>query len=254
MRNLTYANLRDGLVGAWCAGYESHGLMAKDYSDRGNHGVLTNGPVWTPTERGATWVFDGTDDEISTPFAEHSDSFSIVLWINILSASVGYIISKWDNTSSGSTWRIGGDGGSGKSIFETRTNGGTNEQLTTSSNLLRLGGMYHVAFTRNSDSGLKEIYISGNLDNSATQTTGALKSNTTIVRVGTAGASACAAMHCIESRVYSRVLTAAEIYEDFMAGPGWLPRRRRSLHLLGASQAASPLPVFHNHYVSQGIV
>lgn len=55
-----------GLIGAW-EFTEGSGLSAYDSSGYGNHGTLTNGPLWVGGQAGAALQFDGTNDVVTLP-------------------------------------------------------------------------------------------------------------------------------------------------------------------------------------------
>jgi hypothetical protein len=74
-----YHRLNQGLVGYWRF-VEGCGLKAFDYSGRGNHGTLTNGPTWTT---GKALQFDGIDDYVDYESASDFDMAigTISLWV-----------------------------------------------------------------------------------------------------------------------------------------------------------------------------
>lgn len=63
--SLTRAPNNLGLVGYWPFN-EGTGLKAGDFSGRGGHGTLTNGPTWTGGRLGGALQFDGMDDYVAT--------------------------------------------------------------------------------------------------------------------------------------------------------------------------------------------
>jgi hypothetical protein len=67
---MSYASLRQGLVGAWCPSLGPSGYTLLDRSGYGNHGTLTNmdaGTDWVGSRYGWALDFDGTDDGIRIP-------------------------------------------------------------------------------------------------------------------------------------------------------------------------------------------
>jgi len=93
--------LRAGLVGHWIGG--GSGLTWQDRSGYGNHGALTNGPLWTLGKGGhrAALSFDGTDDGVNvgssaalTPTA--GLTISVLARINPTNAQYGALVSRWN--------------------------------------------------------------------------------------------------------------------------------------------------------------
>jgi len=91
-----YANLREGLVGAWCPSIRGSGFTLPDLSGYGNHGTLTNMAAddWVSSQYGRALDFDGTDDFVSinkTPSARFfATDFSISFWYQARVNSGGY--------------------------------------------------------------------------------------------------------------------------------------------------------------------
>lgn len=72
------APINQGLVGWWPM-WEGAGGKTLDISGKGNHGTLTNGPVWN----GSGLIFDGADDYfVSDASGVGLAAFSISLWVN----------------------------------------------------------------------------------------------------------------------------------------------------------------------------
>lgn len=72
-----------GVVGHWIMN-ESGGLTAYDISGNGNHGTLTNGPVWTQGQFGPALSFDGVDDYVDAgtiPAFDSASQISMAGWI-----------------------------------------------------------------------------------------------------------------------------------------------------------------------------
>jgi len=64
---------------------EGSGDVVKDYTENGNDGKLTNGPVWTEGKIGKAVKFDGVDDYVNVTsqngFPKGSDPRTVSLWI-----------------------------------------------------------------------------------------------------------------------------------------------------------------------------
>jgi hypothetical protein len=61
-----YPALWDGCVGAWNPGLGNTGLVLRDWSGRGSHGTLTNGPTWGVSDGRQALTFDGVNDRVVT--------------------------------------------------------------------------------------------------------------------------------------------------------------------------------------------
>ena len=64
---------------------EGSGDVAKDYTENGNDGKLTNGPAWVEGKIGKALLFDGVDDYLNVTsqngFPKGSDARTVSLWI-----------------------------------------------------------------------------------------------------------------------------------------------------------------------------
>jgi len=71
------------LIGWWWFD-EGSGTIARDSSQYGNHGTLTNGPVWVPGVFGSALKFDGVDDYVLVPHNTSltvSNEVAVAVWI-----------------------------------------------------------------------------------------------------------------------------------------------------------------------------
>jgi len=84
VKETDHANLREGLVGAWCPSIAGSGNLLPDLSGYGNHGTLTNMAAddWVSGQYGRALDFDGTDDFCNLPFAAFPGSlpFAFSCW------------------------------------------------------------------------------------------------------------------------------------------------------------------------------
>ena len=86
---------------------DGEGSIASDSSGNGNHGILTNGPVWTSGGFSGALIFDGQNDQVtvdSTPLAMDTwNAISVGAWIkNDIGVGAGTddIVSYWNYPSS----------------------------------------------------------------------------------------------------------------------------------------------------------
>ncbi len=217
---------------------------------RGYNGTFS-GALWSPYQfrrgtYGSVSIATNSVQKVSVPSSfPHFDTFTYALWVRVATNETNFIVSKWDGTSGGSTFYFGEDGGSGKTAFVTRIAALSNESLSTSSNAIRLTGLFHIAITRDAATGIKQIFLNGRFDNSGTQTTGALVSNTTSITIG-AGANVVTTGYGGNYdglMAYNSVLSANEIaavYEDSLAGHPKMLRRPGNVVIFNPPATAAP--------------
>lgn len=205
--------LRAGLVGHWIGGGSS--LTWFDRSGNGNHGALTNGPIWTLGEGGKrnAMEFDGVDDyadagnSASMQFASGS-SFTVAFWMcpydvssfrTMVGHGVGaYKVFLWnDGTIAFAKAGVAAEFGS----------------------LASLRRWQHVAVINNVGTDLR-FYLDGRLRTSpAFAHTYAYSYGLRLG--GTEGESQPFSGGLDDVRIYSRALSAAEI--SLLANPAFLP-------------------------------
>ncbi len=82
---------------------------ASDSSGNGNHGVLTNGPVWQPTGGyiGGALLFDGSNDKVILPSTAGVDvDGTVTVWVNCTPSGYGEYIWYDHETNSDSSVNI----------------------------------------------------------------------------------------------------------------------------------------------------
>jgi len=88
--NLLYPQLWKGCVGAWCPSLGVTGNTLFDHSGFGNHGTLTNGPMWDVSEGRYANGFDGVNDWIDLGnLLIGSADFTVTVWIFCLARYAG---------------------------------------------------------------------------------------------------------------------------------------------------------------------
>lgn len=121
--------------------------------------------------------FNGTSDLITVTGNPVSDTgnFTIAAWLNVPTPSTGankYIIQRgWSSNVSpysGWEWQVHSSG----KLYFTRAIGAAGAQSLLGNNVLPAGTPVHVAITYNNTSGACVMYVNGQVDNSATFTTG----------------------------------------------------------------------------------
>lgn len=199
------------------ASYPGTGTAWTDISSYGNNGTLVNGPTFN-SANGGQIVFDGTDDWLNLPKAGFGlPSFTIDFWVKFTGPN-GYLWVIADATGGNPELRMVYNGtkiellwyDSGNYIFVTTTN------ATISTNT-----WYHISNTTTNNS--YNFYINGVLDKALTGNgydggTLACHSMATYDLYGTSpGYGGFASMNLATYKFYNRVLSAAEVQQNFYA-------------------------------------
>ena len=204
------------LVGYWTFD-EGTGGIAYDYSGGNASGSFcssggcpgTSPPTWTGGEIGSGALsFDGSDDYVSvnSPVANIGTAATISLWVNPSSMSVsGDILA--ENSFGNWRVRIGGAYGSRAIIF---LNGWNNYRY--SGPAIYVGQWTHVLFVFSG--GQLHAYIDGALSDNSTDGTFTSNSGSNQMRIGQTSFSGV----IDDVRIYSRVLSAAEIQALYSGG------------------------------------
>jgi hypothetical protein len=149
-----YPGLWRGCVGAWAPCLGPTGLTLRDWSGFGNHGVLTNGPAWVPSQGRYAISFDGTDDYINfgtRPNVYELSRFSCSFWIYKTSNSAGWVLNRYNTSAAGGV--VGdyfgvGQGTSIPTASSSFTGGGVNDYVVFESpDIIALNKWHHVAMS-----------------------------------------------------------------------------------------------------------
>ena len=202
--------------------YPGTGTTWTDLSGQSNNGTLINGPTYN-SGNGGSLVFDGSNDYVSETSAL-SDSFfqgnwTISLWVNFDSL----------NTTNSSNDKIlihHGSSAINKGLHLVQRNSRIHFGLygndIQGSATLSTGIWYHVTYTLNNTTFLKQIFINGSLDSSGTGNGGAYTGTGSNTRIGgkvlTFGQYFDGKMSSVIA--YSEVLTSSEIANNFDAFKG----------------------------------
>ena len=204
--------ITDGLVLALDAAnrksYPGSGTTWTDLSGRGNTGTLTNGPTYSSTNGGSI-VFDGVDDYIDL------NTNNIITGTNPFTFEAFYTIT---NTSVNA--EIFGNYGPGYSLNTIWISGRFGVFINGSVPYFQdhpLGaGTYHMAFTRTS-TGDCILYKNGIVDGTATSTTSIPVGQNFRIGSDVYQIAEQFGGNLYNLKVYNRVLTAAEISQNFNA-------------------------------------
>ena len=160
-----YPELWRGCVGAWNPGLGPTGLTLRDWSGRGNHGILTGGPTWGPMYGKYAVTFDGSDDyvNLTNDAPIPSGRFTIMHWVQPASLGTLQILFSQGLIGGGGTFittRL-----TSSSKFETAIDG---NNLDTGTTTLQNNVWYALAASY--DGTTSRVYVSGNLEKSASRT------------------------------------------------------------------------------------
>ena len=203
---------------------EGAGSTASDASGQGNIATLNNGVAWAAGQHGSAVSFDGVNDYISIPNSASTDisgnAITLSMWINPqpLASGDSVVLGKfWNTTQSSPFYQYGLElGGGNRTDFYVGTTSGPRTALAGTT--LPFSQWSYLAITF--DGAQVKTYVNGALVN-----TQALSA--TITARGNAinvGADATPAQFnkgmLDDLRIYSRVLTQAQIQTDMAAPVG----------------------------------
>lgn len=204
----------DGLVLALDAAnvksYPGSGTTWTDLSGRGSNGTLTNGPTYS-SANGGSIVFDGTDDYITTSYIPSNTQGSISVWFNINAHKDYNTI--FDNALGANDWEFWVYN-TGIARFRSTSD---NLDFILDSDVLLTNTYYNFVITWNLS--VATMYKNGM--QIAQDSTSGTKVTPSFLYFGGGNAGNTKLNGKIPNiSVYNRVLTAAEIQQNFNATRG----------------------------------
>lgn len=195
---------------------DGSGILARD-SVNANNGTLVNEPVWTSGKVGGALSFDGIDDYVNAGNDTSLDlqDFTVTFWIKTMQTTVGYIVTKWVSGIPQQNYMCTirrATGNLGCWIYD-----GTNLPVVDAATFIQNGEWHHIAFVRDTSTDKIYLYVDGNLEAMAVDTTtGTIvtPANLIIGRKdpyyfnGTID----------EVAIYKRILSASEIRQHYQNG------------------------------------
>jgi hypothetical protein len=207
-----------GLVGYWTLDGN-----ANDSSGNANHGIVNGSPTWTSAGQiGGAAEFDGVNDNIQVA-RTIQDDFTIAAWIKTNQPGAQAGPAAWQG--SGLIWSdvVGNVSDFVLAVLGKKlefATGPTNVNTISNSDVVT-GQWVHVAVTRVANSGQVTLYINGRTDVTETQAnTGSLNANSMIIIGANTIDGRYYAGLIDEVRMYSRVLSGAEIAYLADTSPG----------------------------------
>jgi hypothetical protein len=208
--------VKDGLVLLLDAGnpksYPGSGTNWKDLSGNGNNGTLTNGPTFSSGNAGSI-VFDGIDDLVSTS-------------TNALFESQGAVSIWFNRSTNNSDQRLIRRLGVNTNRFYLSVNQGSvsgvrgNGDVRNANFTYAIGQWVHVVWQWRLSDTLQQIYINGNLNYNGTYVPVVSGGDATFGLGQAAPAETWFGGSVSNVQVYNRLLTAAEVLQNYNATKG----------------------------------
>lgn len=212
MDKLTYPNLRNGLVGAWCPSIDrSRSTLLIDQSGYNNHGTLTNmdpGTDWVASEGKVALDFDGTNDYVlinSSAITALTDSITVSAWVRPQVTTRSDLVSQWSSVGANQHFiLLQGVTSSQFGFFVSSGSGGVGTQGFT----FAINNWYHICGTY--DRTAIKLFVNGNFISSNSQTFAMRAVSTATIDIGRS-ADAIGRSVIDDVRIYNRALLQSEI-------------------------------------------
>jgi hypothetical protein len=224
MKRYRGANLRHGLVGAWCPSVAGNGLLLPDLSDYGNHGTLTNMDAsdWVGTDRGRALDFDGSDDFVRVSSAIiASGSFSVSVWFKADGFSATANLWSRGRASDG-TYMAVRISTAGVLFFSVDGVFTTHSGTTT----LNTSEFYHICFVHVPPT-TSTLFLNTRQEATGNSTSNYIADNNTIGSTPISSGAQFFDGQIADVRVYNRALSSSEIKQLYEGGPGYGLRQER---------------------------
>ena len=235
-RGLIDRSLWNGVVGAWAPSLGATGLTLRDNSLHGSDGTIagaTESEAWADVPRGMT--FDGTDDYVAlTKSVNYSHSITISAWVRINAADHSYEIAVGRDTDGSNRGYILSKGGITVERWHFILGAGGTSAISATSITTDLT---HIVGTH--DGVTMKIYVNGELDGSAANTTTATGSSAyNLGRRAFSSHEQYLNGTIDDTTIWSRALSANEIQTLHRLGPGGMYRRKR--RVIASNPIAAP--------------
>jgi hypothetical protein len=166
---LRYPGLWRGCVGAWNPGLGPTGLTLRDWSGRGNHGTLTNGPTYQISSEKYSVDFDGVNDYVSissgfTKLLSANNNHTISMWFAVDSFANLPMLFSDNSTATAANYFI--------ELAATAIYWGTSSFRTYSGISLSTGQWYHICVVKTGSGDSGDLYLNGVLQSSFTGSIG----------------------------------------------------------------------------------
>ena len=183
-----YPQLWRGCVGAMNSGLGPSGLVLRDWGSRKNHGVLTNGPVWSTSTGQQAISLDGVNDYIQAPSSPAPSSFSILMHITINPGASGIELA--GNYSSGTArgWGLWVNASTMLDFFIYGASGSIDLSAGSFNRGVRV--CLAVVFSFAGNTCTRQQYINGRLISTNTAAVGSISAASAFTQIGTYNSAA----------------------------------------------------------------
>lgn len=216
--NIITSGLRINLDAGKYFSYPGSGTQWFDISGNGNNGNFSNNPIYS-AENGGKLIFNGSNTSVNVPANASNILTTLTMesWFKPTGTPGGgfhALFQKEGGFSGGSVYGLRALDSSTFYAMICYNNLTESQNLLYSNTVATVGNWYHVVSTFDSSYNWK-IYINGSLENSSTLTNVPYQ-NSSAINIGT-GDSRYTNGEIPVVRVYNRVLSAAEIQNNFDA-------------------------------------
>ena len=203
--------------------YPGSGTTWTDLSGNSNSSTLINGPTFS-TANGGSITFDGSNDyaQFNTSIkGANTDSFTLACFMKCSSYGTGVaaLVRGRDEAgafSEGWSMYVGANSAGRPEISVVTTTPSIAAHTTTSDTAVSTNTWFYVVGVWTAGTSLA-VYVNGVLQKSTANTTTNLRNSSTGFVLGTAGVSAYYGATIATAQAYNRVLSAAEILQNFNA-------------------------------------
>lgn len=196
--------------------YPESGTTWTDLSGNSNNGTLINSPTFSTTN-GGIFTFNGTNQYASV-LNTTGINFTLACWINTTATSLtgtqayegnGIIWSDVPGTASDFVL----------AILNNRISWftGNPDSSLNGSIIINTGAWFYITAVRNGSSSSKQVYVNGISEGSTSATSAALTANPNISIGANSGDSRYFNGKIANTQIYNRVLTLAEIQQNYNA-------------------------------------
>ena len=224
-----YANLREGLVGAWCPSIRGSGFTLPDLSGYGNHGTLTNmaSDDWVSGQYGRALDFDGSNDHVLLPNISslRPDTLTVSAWFLDRvgqppsgALTPGIVYSFATSTPTGNDWAL--------ALINGRVRYASGDKYRDDATQLSTNTWYHLAYVRTAS---HAVYLNGVLLTTSSPNVSAGGGWTAGTSIGRWFAQNVYTLNgqTDDIRIYNRALSESEIrILASRPGIGLVPQRR----------------------------
>ena len=216
--------VNNGLVLSLDAGntksYPGSGTAWTDLSGNGNTGTLTNGPTYSSTNGGSV-VFDAVDDYLTVPHNSNInlvDTVSLEAWVKYTTTTNTVLIEKSNDNSHYQLQIFAGHQGSpgiaGQLVFMLQPD---SNNWVVSGIITNDGNWHHVVGTYDRGVTTAKIYVNGILRNTNSSILTGPTTNAQPLLMGSRSGPYGFGGSISGVKIYNRVLSAAEIQQNFIA-------------------------------------